>query len=58
VGKRQSVQVIVLAGAAAGLGAGDAAGAPPVQAAAASPATSNAPHRRRTDVTFAPYPAA
>jgi len=56
LGSRQSVQVIVLAGAGGLVGAVlGALEPPPVQPAAAVAATSRMTHRRRTDVTFAPY---
>jgi hypothetical protein len=53
---RQSVHVIVLAGTAGLVGAGVGAGdPPPVHPAVAIAATSRTIHRRRPDVTFAPY---
>jgi hypothetical protein len=56
LGSRQSVQVTVLAGGAKLVGAGlGALDPPPVHPAAAVAATSRMTHRRRTDITFAPY---
>jgi hypothetical protein len=56
LGSRQSVQVTVLAGGSGLVGAGlGALDPPPVHPAAAIAATSRTTHRRRTDVTFAPY---
>jgi hypothetical protein len=56
---RQSVHVIVLAGAAGLVATGPGAGdLPSVHPATAIAATSRMIHRRRPDVTFAPYRAA
>jgi hypothetical protein len=55
LGSRQSVQVTVLADGGGLVGAGLGVDPPPVHPAAAVAATSRTTHRRRTDVTFAPY---
>jgi hypothetical protein len=55
LGSRHSVQVTVLAGAGGLVGAGLGAVDPPPVHPAAVAATNRTTHRRRTDVTLAPY---